>query len=93
MSLAGNNNWVKAGSISIDEVPRKAISMSVKQIMKSKHIICSVPDERKATAVKNTVEQSVSNLYPASILQRHPGCTLYLDKASAAELSANTVIA
>jgi glucosamine-6-phosphate deaminase len=81
--------WFK----SIDEVPQKAISMSVKQIMKSKHIICSVPDERKATAVKNTVEQTVSNIYPASILQRHPGCTLYLDKASAAELSTNTVSA
>ena len=78
--------WFK----SINEVPKKAISMSVRQIMKSKHIICSVPDERKATAVKNTVEQSVNNLYPASILQRHPGCTLYLDKAAAAELSANT---
>jgi glucosamine-6-phosphate deaminase len=74
---------------SIDEVPLKAISMSIKQIMKSKHIICSTPDARKATAVKNTVEQKVSNLYPASILQQHPDCTLYLDKASAAHLSAN----
>lgn len=45
--------WFK----SFDEVPRKAISMSVKQIMKSKNIICSVPDERKAAAVKNTVEK------------------------------------
>ncbi|CAA9531929.1 MAG: Glucosamine-6-phosphate deaminase [uncultured Segetibacter sp.] len=73
---------------SVDEVPGQAISMSVKQIMKSKHIICSVPDERKATAVKNTLEQKVSDLYPASILQRHPDCTLYLDKASAAQLPA-----
>ncbi|MCW3080157.1 glucosamine-6-phosphate deaminase [Segetibacter sp.] len=71
---------------SLEDVPRKAISMSVKQIMKSKYIICSVPDERKAAAVKNTVEQRVSNLYPASILQTHPDCTLYLDKASAASL-------
>ena len=81
--------WFK----SIDEVPKKAISMSVRQIMKSKHIICSVPDERKSTAVKNTVEQSVSNLYPASILQNHSNCTLFLDKASAADLSAKTVSA
>ena len=76
--------WFK----SIEEVPRQAISMSVQQIMKSKHIVCSVPDERKATAVKNTLEQKVSNLYPASILQRHPDCTLYLDKASASQISA-----
>lgn len=75
--------WFK----SVDEVPRRAISMSVKQIMKSKYIICSTPDARKATAVKNTVEHKVSNLYPASILQQHRACTLYLDKASAAQLS------
>lgn len=71
----------------IEDVPRKAISMSIKQIMKSKHIICSVPDSRKATAVKNTVEQAVSNLYPASILQTHAACTCYLDRMSAAFLS------
>jgi glucosamine-6-phosphate deaminase len=72
---------------SVEDVPRKAISMSVKQIMKSKHIICSVPDGRKANAVKNTLEQKVSNIYPASILQTHAACTLYLDRMSAAFLS------
>ncbi|HRP58025.1 glucosamine-6-phosphate deaminase [Agriterribacter sp.] len=72
---------------SVEDVPRKAISMSVKQILKSKHIICSVPDGRKATAVKNTLEQKVSNIHPASILQTHAACTLYLDRMSAAFLS------
>jgi glucosamine-6-phosphate deaminase len=72
---------------SIEEVPGYAISMSVKQILKSKHIICSVPDSRKAIAVKNTLEQPVSNLYPASILQLHPDCVFYLDKSAAALLS------
>ena len=71
--------WFK----SITEVPNQAISMSVKQILKSKNIICSVPDQRKALAVKNSIEQSVSNLFPASILQTHPNCTFYLDKSSA----------
>lgn len=75
--------WFK----SIDDVPLQAISMSVKQIMKSKHIICSVPDIRKAIAVKDSVEQEVSNLYPASILQLHPACVFYLDKAAASALS------
>ncbi|MFM9911052.1 MAG: glucosamine-6-phosphate deaminase [Chitinophagaceae bacterium] len=72
---------------SIEEVPAYAISMSVNQILKSKHIVCSVPDSRKAVAVKNTLEQSVSNLYPASILQLHPNCFFYLDTSSAALLS------
>jgi glucosamine-6-phosphate deaminase len=71
----------------LEDVPRKAISMSVKQIMKSKNVICSVPDERKAVAVRNTLEQPVSNLYPASILQHHSNCFLFLDKASASKLS------
>lgn len=72
---------------SMDEVPRQAISMSIKQIMKSKNIICSVPDSRKAEAVKNTLENLVDNLYPASILQLHPDCIIYLDQSSAALLS------
>ena len=71
----------------LQEVPRQAISMSIGQIMKSKHIICSVPDARKAVAVKNSVEEKISNLYPASILQQHPDCYLFLDVASASKLS------
>jgi glucosamine-6-phosphate deaminase len=82
-----NEGWFE----SLEVVPNKAISMSINQIMKSKNIVCSVPDERKATAVKNTVEQAVSNLYPASILQTHSDCTLYLDKASASGLSASSI--
>lgn len=70
----------------LNEVPRKAISMSVKQIMKAKHIICAVPDQRKAVAIKNCLENPVDNNFPASILQQHPHCTIYLDEASAALL-------
>jgi len=72
---------------SLDEVPKQAISMSVRQIMKSKYIICSVPDERKAQAVKDSLEQEVSNLFPASILQQHGHCEFYLDKPSASLLT------
>ena len=78
-----NEGWFN----SIDEVPRRAISMSVKQIMKSKNIICSVPDKRKAVAVKNCLKNPVSNLYPASILQTHNNCIVYLDKDAASLLS------
>jgi len=71
----------------LEAVPTQAISMSIHQIMQSKHIVCSVPDERKAEAVKNCLENEVSILYPASILQRHPSCTLFLDKGAASKLS------
>ena len=68
-------------------VPQKAITMSIKQILKSKHIICSVPDGRKAVAAKNSLEGPVSNLHPASILQLHADCVCFLDKASSALLT------
>ncbi|MEQ9438955.1 MAG: glucosamine-6-phosphate deaminase [Cyclobacteriaceae bacterium] len=71
----------------LEEVPEQAISMSVRQIMKTKNIICSVPDRRKAAAVKNCLEGEVSNLHPASILQKHPSCSLYLDAEAASLLS------
>lgn len=68
---------------SLDSVPRQAISMSVRQIMKSQHIVCTVPDERKAGAVKNALEGEVSPQTPASILQKHPAASIYLDQAAA----------
>jgi glucosamine-6-phosphate deaminase len=71
----------------ISDVPAKAISMSVKQIMKSKAIICTVPDLRKAEAVKKTVEGSISPEIPASILRNHEAVWLYLDNDSASLLS------
>jgi glucosamine-6-phosphate deaminase len=69
---------------SLEDVPKKAISMSVKQIMKSKNIICTVSDKRKAEAVKNCFKGDViSPDYPASILKKHDDCFVFLDdKAS-----------
>ena len=72
---------------SLEAVPTKAISMSIRQILKSKAIVCSVPDLRKAQAVKNTIENSVSNLFPATALQLHSDCTCFLDIDSASLLS------
>ena len=67
----------------LDAVPRQAISMSVRQIMKSDAIVCTVPDERKAEAVKNATQGPVTPEVPASILQEHPDCRLFLDAAAA----------
>jgi glucosamine-6-phosphate deaminase len=71
---------------SIDDVPKQAISMSIRQIMKAQEIICIVPDARKAQAVKACLVGEVSPLAPASVLQRHPNVTIYLDQASSALL-------
>lgn len=86
-----NQQFGEGWFASLDDVPAQAISMSIKQILKSKHIICSVPDSRKAAAVKNSLEMHVNNFYPASILQLHPNCTFFLDIHSAALLLESTV--
>ena len=77
----------------ISEVPRRAISMSVKQILKAKEIICVVPDARKASAVKLCFDGDVSPMAPASILRTHPAATIYLDRESASLLSPEALIA
>ena len=69
-----------------DDVPERAISMSIKQIMKSKTIICSVPDERKARAVFDTVHAEITPACPAAIMRNHPDAVLFLDKAAASGL-------
>lgn len=65
-----------------EDVPKQAISMSIKQIMKSKVIICSVPDERKAQAVFDTLNCEISPDYPASIMRNHSDTILFLDRGS-----------
>ena len=73
-----------------DAVPKQAISMTVRQIMKSGYVFCTVPEERKAEAVRGAVEGPVTNELPASILQEHGGCELYLDEAAASKLDDTT---
>lgn len=71
-----------------DSVPRRAISMSIRQILKSRTIVCSVPDRRKAVAVREAVEGPLAPDCPASILREHSCVTLYLDRDSASLLTA-----
>ena len=71
---------------SLSEVPLKAVSMSIKQIMKSGVLIVSVPDKRKASAIKCALEGKITNMCPSSILQTHSDCRLFLDAGSASLL-------
>ncbi len=74
--------WFK----SVDQVPGQAISMSIRQIMKSAAILCTVPDRRKAASLQKAVEGPVTNMLPSSILQEHPNCEFYLDEPAASLL-------
>jgi len=64
------------------EVPRKAITMSVRQMLHSRHVICSVPDQRKARAVAMCLYDQISPYSPASVLRTKRECTLFLDRTS-----------
>jgi len=75
----------------LEDVPKRAISMSIRQIMKAKKIICFVPDARKANAVHACFDGEISPTAPASILRRHAETSVYLDKESSALLSAATL--
>jgi len=77
----------------ISEVPRRAISMSVRQVLKAKEIIGVVPDARKAAAIKLCFDGEITPMAPASILRTHPAATIYLDRASASLLSPGTISA
>lgn len=82
-----NEGWFP----SLDEVPRRAITMSVRQILRSKRIISVVPEERKAAAVRCALEGEISPSCPASALRTHPDVHLFLDRGSAALLSPDTL--
>ena len=71
----------------LKSVPEHAISMSVRQVLKAERIICTVPDVRKAPAVRSAVEEEVSPEIPATILQQHSDCRLFLDDLSASLLT------
>jgi glucosamine-6-phosphate deaminase len=67
----------------LEAVPRKALSMSIRQLLKSRALVVTVPDQRKAIAVRDSLEGPISPLVPASILRQHGCCHVILDPASA----------
>jgi len=77
-----NEGWFN----SLEEMPETAISMTVNHILKSDSIICTVPGERKAMAVKKTLENGISEDVPASALKSHHAVFLYLDQYSSISL-------
>jgi glucosamine-6-phosphate deaminase len=77
----------------LSAVPTRAVSMSVRQVLKAREILAVVPGPRKAQAIKACFDGHISPLAPASILRTHPRATIYLDKQSAALLSPATLSA
>ena len=77
----------------LEDVPTQAISMSVSAIMSIDHIICCVPDRRKAEAVRDCLaaDAEVTNKHPSSVLKKHSQTYVYLDQESASLLGDATI--
>jgi glucosamine-6-phosphate deaminase len=71
---------------SIDEVPKTALSMGIKNIMQAKSIIMVVSGKNKAEAVKGMVNGKITPALPASVLQLHPNVTIVCDEDAASLL-------
>ncbi len=67
----------------LEDVPRRAVSMTVKQIMSAKTVISAVPHSVKAKAIKDTLESDLTPTVPATMLKTHPRWYLFIDKHSA----------
>ncbi len=70
----------------LEDVPKRAISMSIRQIMRSQCLLLTVPELRKADALRRVVEGPVEPACPASIIQQHANCIVYVDAAAASAL-------
>jgi glucosamine-6-phosphate deaminase len=81
-----NEGWFPT----IEDVPKRAISMSVRQILKANEIICVVPGAQKAAAVRGALEGPISSEVPASVLRTHPRVSIFLDEQAASQLSGTT---
>jgi glucosamine-6-phosphate deaminase len=81
-----NEGWFPT----IEDVPKRAISMSIRQILKSNEIICVVPGSQKAGAVRAALERPISADIPASVLRTHPRVSIFLDADSASQLKEAT---
>ncbi|WP_034913189.1 6-phosphogluconolactonase [Erwinia sp. 9145] len=63
----------------LDAVPRHALTLTIPALMAARRLFCMVPGRSKRQAVSDALHQPVSTACPATILRRHPDCTLYTD--------------
>ena len=69
------------------EVPRQAVTMSVRQILRARRIVCTVLEKRKAAPARACLELPIDPVRPASILRRHAACAAFLDRDAASLLA------
>jgi glucosamine-6-phosphate deaminase len=72
---------------SLATVPQYACTLTVPALCSARKMLCIVPENRKAGAVRAALHEPISPACPASVLRRQPHCTLFLDSDSAARLA------
>lgn len=68
---------------SLEEVPRRAMTVTLPVLMRPEYVFVVVPGRNKAVAVEHTLCDEISERYPSTILRKHPCALLFLDKDSA----------
>ncbi|HTU50671.1 MAG TPA: glucosamine-6-phosphate deaminase [Acidobacteriaceae bacterium] len=71
---------------SLEEVPARAMTITIPALFRVPKLIASVPGPRKAAIIRRTLEDSISTACPATLLRTHPNATLYLDRDSSAQV-------
>lgn len=72
--------------VTLDAVPTDALTLTIPTLMKGAHLVCAVPDSRKAAAVRALVEEPVNADWPCTVLRRHPHCEIHIDPDAASLL-------
>lgn len=72
--------------IAFDDVPSKALTLTIPALMNAQYAFCMVPAKTKAKAVANTIKGDISEKVPSTILRKHPNAVLFLDTDSASEI-------
>lgn len=71
----------------VDAVPREAVTITCPALLAARHLVCTVPDQRKAEAARDAIEGPLTTACPASAVRTHPCAVIFLDFGSASLLS------
>ena len=71
---------------SLDVIPRRAVTLTIPALFRVPRLIASVPGPRKAHIVYRALTEPITTECPATLMRKHPDCTVYLDQESATEL-------
>jgi glucosamine-6-phosphate deaminase len=71
---------------SLDEVPARAMTITIPALFRVPKLIASVPGPRKAAIVRRALQDPISTACPATLLRTHPNATVYLDRESSAQV-------